>query len=64
MEEKRKKPRETAQEIIYALRYDPAIISKIEVAGPGFINFFFTTEYVCKSISKILKKEPVLGSQM
>ncbi|MBK7866905.1 MAG: arginine--tRNA ligase [Ignavibacteriales bacterium] len=50
----KKNPRETAQEIIYALRYDPTIISKIEVAGPGFINFFFSTDYVCKSISKIL----------
>lgn len=57
----KKNPRETAQEIIYALRYDPAIISKIEVAGPGFINFFFTTEYVCKSISKILEEGTGFG---
>lgn len=51
----KKNPRELAQEIIYALRYDSAIISKIEVAGPGFINFFFSTDYVCSSISKILE---------
>lgn len=50
----KKNPRDLAQEIIYALRYDPAIISKVEVAGPGFINFFFSSEYVCRGISKIL----------
>jgi len=57
----KKNPRETAQEIIYALRYDPTIISKIEVAGPGFINFFFTMEYVCKAVSKILDEGADFG---
>ena len=35
-------PRKIAEEIISNLKVDNEIVKKIEIAGPGFINFFFT----------------------
>jgi arginyl-tRNA synthetase len=49
----RKNPREIAQEIIDNLEGDNTIISKIEIAGPGFINFYFTPSYVNQLIAAI-----------
>ena len=34
-------PRQLAQKIVDAIKFDDKIISKIEIAGPGFINFFY-----------------------
>ncbi len=50
----KKNPRIIAQEIIDSLNLDIAVISRTEIAGPGFINFFFTSGYTSKIISKIL----------
>ena len=50
----KKKPREIAQEIINSLEIDPQIISKTEIAGPGFINFFFTQGYIAGITKDIL----------
>lgn len=51
--ELKKKPREIANEIIDFLNVDSSIISKIDVAGPGFINFYFTPKYVNALIKTI-----------
>lgn len=51
----KKNPRIIAQEIIDALDVDEAIISKIEIAGPGFINFYFTPEFVTEIVEPILE---------
>lgn len=57
----KKNPKVIAQEIIDALGVDSNIISKVEIAGPGFINFFFTKEFVTKIIKEILDKKDVFG---
>ena len=57
----KRKPRELAQELIYSLNYDRSIISKVEVAGPGFINFFFTPDYISNSVKKILEEGKQFG---
>ena len=49
----RKNPREIAKEIIDNLELDNSIISKIDIAGPGFINFYFTPSYVNQLIATI-----------
>ncbi|HNQ02422.1 MAG TPA: arginine--tRNA ligase, partial [Syntrophales bacterium] len=36
----RKNPRAIAQAIVSKLRDDGGLLSKVEIAGPGFINFF------------------------
>ncbi len=45
-------PRELAAKIVSALPNDPAI-AKVEVAGPGFINFFLNPALQCRVIQKI-----------
>lgn len=57
----KKNPAIIAREIIDALNPDPSIISKVEIAGPGFINFFFTKGFVTKIIKEILDKKELFG---
>lgn len=57
----KKNPRQIAQQIIDGLNLDPNIIYKTEIAGPGFINFFFTPEYVSGIIKSILEKGDNFG---
>ena len=47
-------PRKTAEELIHNLEYDKDVISKIEIAGAGFINFFVSGNYFKKIIPEIL----------
>ncbi|NOX64925.1 MAG: arginine--tRNA ligase [Chlorobi bacterium] len=49
----KKNPREIASEIIENLSIDKSVITKVEIAGPGFINFFFSAEYLANIIQKI-----------
>lgn len=57
----KKSPREIAKEIIDNLEYDNNIIEKIEIAGPGFINFYFTPFSVTKIINEILERKDNFG---
>lgn len=57
----KKNPREIASEIIANLDYDPGIIIKIEIAGAGFINFFFSPVFTSKIISEIFNKNENFG---
>lgn len=57
----RKNPRKIAEEIISNLDADSSVINKIEIAGPGFINFFFTHNYVNKLISVINSESENFG---
>lgn len=57
----KKNPRVIAQEIIDSLNLDSSVIAKTEIAGPGFINFFFTLEYTSKIIKEILDKKENFG---
>ena len=57
----KKNPRQIAEEIISNLKYDEEIIQKIEIAGPGFINFFFTPSFIAKVIKSILEQKENYG---
>jgi arginyl-tRNA synthetase len=50
----KKNPRSIAQELIDALKLDEKIIEKVEIAGPGFINFFFTPQATAEIVKDIL----------
>lgn len=50
----RKSPREIAENLSKTLQ-NSNIIEKIEIAGPGFINFFIRNDSLTKIISDILK---------
>ncbi len=55
----RKSPRAIAEELVARLReapLDPKRISGLEVAGPGFINFRYATDYLRDELAAILER--------
>lgn len=65
-------PKELAEKIVKEIQTPSAsgispeasgenTISKVEIAGPGFINFYLSREFFTKSIDDILKKGDDLG---
>ncbi len=54
-------PRKIADEIISKLEYDKSLISKVDIAGAGFINFFISDDYYKKIISGILVEKDNFG---
>ncbi len=57
----KKNPREIANEILANLKIDDSVISKTEIAGPGFINFYFTPAFVSEIIKEINEKGDDFG---
>lgn len=58
----KKNPRELAEGIKNYIEENlPTEISKIEVAGPGFINFYLSKDFIKYSIDKILEKKDNWG---
>ncbi len=57
----KRNPREIAQEIIDNIDLDKKVIEKVEIAGPGFINFFFNSNYVVDVIKNIIDKKDDYG---
>lgn len=57
----KRNPREVASEIISNLDYDKEVIEKIEIAGPGFINFYFSPSYIPGILSKVLDEKENFG---
>ncbi len=57
----KQKPHDVAKEIIAHLTTDPGVIEKIEIAGPGFINFYFNPLYNTKIIDKIFQEGKNFG---
>ena len=52
----KKAPKKIAEDIIASIE-DKRIFGKIDVAGPGFINFTFTEEYLQSSLRHIILSE-------
>lgn len=50
----KKSPREIAKEIVNSLK-QKTIFDKIDIAGPGFINFTFSKEYLYSEFLNLLK---------
>ncbi len=51
-------PRKIAELLINNLNYDKKYISKVEIAGPGFINFFLSENF----FSEVLKQVQAFGN--
>jgi arginyl-tRNA synthetase len=49
----RKAPKKIAEEIVSSIR-QKEVFTKIEIAGPGFINFTFSSEYLYSSLMRLL----------
>lgn len=50
----KKNPRDVAQMIVHYLNLDESKISQVDIAGPGFINFTFSLNYVYQAIEEII----------
>jgi arginyl-tRNA synthetase len=46
-------PRELAGQIVDKISFDENFIDRVEVAGPGFINFTFSPRYLTSQVSRI-----------
>jgi len=60
-----KNPKETVEEYVSKLKKDSIlkkIVSKVEIAGPGFINFWLDNDFLQKNIEKIEKEREKYGS--
>ncbi len=57
----KKNPRQIAAEIIENLAVDPAIVDRLEIAGPGFINVFLANEVLQKSVLNIIDEKEHFG---
>jgi len=56
----KRKPKDIAREIIAKLKKDfNDIFSNIEIAEPGFINLYFSVEYLCGYLKEILEDREV-----
>ncbi|GED16854.1 arginine--tRNA ligase [Aneurinibacillus migulanus] len=57
----RRNPRQIAEEIIASFDKQAASISKIEIAGPGFINFYMDNSYLTGVIDQIIEAGEAYG---
>lgn len=60
----KKNPREIATGIINAINLDTDVITKTEIAGPGFINFFFAPAYLANRINEIFEGGSTYGKSL
>jgi arginyl-tRNA synthetase len=60
-----KPPKDNAQELAKKLQKDPKLtklVSKVEVAGPGFINFYLSKDILLGVLEQINKEKEMFGS--
>jgi arginyl-tRNA synthetase len=52
----RTKPRDMAERVVTELRLPPSLVSKVEIAGPGFINFWLAANQLAAAVAAILEQ--------
>ena len=57
----KKAPRQIAEAIVEHLNKEKAYVTEIEIAGPGFINFFMDNRYLTQVITEVLDKKENYG---
>lgn len=57
----RNNPRKIAEELVQKLDTNPNKIESVEVAGPGFINFRFSDNYLYAQLKQLLQKGDEFG---
>lgn len=55
----KKAPRKIAEELVAAIK-DPGPFAKIEIAGPGFINFSLSRDYLHSAVRRLIGQERAL----
>ena len=59
--ELKKNPRQIAQELVSKFKFNPEHIERVDVAGAGFINFYFSKSLLQQSVAEILKQGEHFG---
>ena len=54
-------PRQVAERVIAALDLPPGVVSRTEIAGPGFINFWLAEDQLAASLRTIIEAGPAYG---
>jgi arginyl-tRNA synthetase len=57
----RANPRKTAERVLQELKLPPNIVSKTEIAGPGFINFWLAEDQLAQAHRRILSEGAAYG---
>ena len=57
-------PRQLAEKIVAAIKIPKELVSKIEVAGPGFINFTLSEHFLLEELEHVLTNSDQLVSQI
>lgn len=57
----KKAPRQIADEIVKEINQEAASVNQIEIAGPGFINFFMKNDFLQQVIPTILEQQEDYG---
>ncbi|MCP9297909.1 arginine--tRNA ligase [Bacillus halotolerans] len=57
----KKAPRQIAEEIVASFDKGKASIEKLDIAGPGFINFYMNNQYLTKLIPSVLEAGDAYG---
>lgn len=57
----KKAPRQIADDIVAKINEEEASIEKVEIAGPGFINFFMRDDFLLEVIPTILEQRENYG---
>jgi len=55
------KGRDLAAAIVAKLETDPALVARVEVAGPGFLNFTFTEGYYLRQLQELVGAGEAFG---
>ena len=58
----RSKPRDVAERLRDAMKLDSAGVSRIEIAGPGFMNFWIDTGKIASGLGQIISADEKYGS--
>lgn len=56
------KPRDIAQAIVGSLNQDSKLIEKVEIAGPGFINFYLSQNWLYDILPMVEAQDAAYGS--
>ena len=57
----KKKPRAVAEVLVKALQLPPGLVERVEIAGPGFINFFLKREQRAAVLHTVLEQRGDYG---
>lgn len=61
-------PRQLAEQLVSKLQqlpdFDPEVVAQIEVAGPGFINFFLTDQTLFQAVQQVAMDQPQVPQVM